>query len=75
MTKLNFFFGGGGGGGGGGRIPQKHWSSTLLSNAYEPTSFKHGMILDITELYSLIPAGMTLTITQGHRAMRKLEHG
>ena len=39
----------------------------------EPTCFKLSMVLDTTELYSLIPVLMTLMFTQGHRVMGKLE--
>ena len=40
---------------------------------YEPVSFKLGMIIDITELYNLIPVWMTLIFTQGHRVAGKRE--
>ena len=39
----------------------------------QPMCFKHGMMLNTTNLYSLIPAWMTLMFTLGRRVTRKLE--
>ena len=42
-------------------------------DAYEPFTFKLGMMVDMTDLYILISVWMSLTFTQGHRLMRTLE--
>ena len=44
----------------------------LRSDAYEPISFKQGMMLEMTKLFVLIPVWITLTLPQGHRIMTKL---
>ena len=46
----------------------------LCFDAYEPISFKLGMMIDMTSLYCLIPVWIILTLIQGHWLMRKVEH-
>ena len=43
------------------------------SDAYEPITFKLGMMIDRTKLYILIPVSMTLTIILSHMVTRKLQ--
>ena len=47
---------------------------SLRLDAYEGLSFELFMMLDMTKLDILILVGMTLTLTQGHRLARKLQH-
>ena len=45
----------------------------MCQDTCEPISFELGMMLNTTDLYSLIPVWMTLMVTQGHRVAGKLE--
>ena len=45
----------------------------LCLDASELICFKLGMMIDMTKLPILIPVWSTLTLTQGHRVVRKLE--
>ena len=46
---------------------------SMRSSAYEPISFKLGMMINMTKLYDYIPVGMTLIVTQYYRLTRQLE--
>ena len=39
----------------------------------ESISFRFGLMIDTTEVHSLIPVWTTVAFTQGHRVMKKLE--
>ena len=45
----------------------------LCLDTCKPIYFKLGVMLDTSNLYSLIPASVTLVFTQGHGATGKLE--
>ena len=45
----------------------------MCQNTYEPVCFKLCMVLNTTELHSLIAVGMTEMLTQGHRVTGKVE--
>ena len=45
----------------------------ICQDTCQSVFFKLGMMLNMTNVYSLIPVWMTLMFTQGHRAMLKLE--
>ena len=45
----------------------------LRPDAREPLCFKLGMMLDMNRLYSMIPIWITLTSSQSHRVIGKLE--
>ena len=47
--------------------------SVLCQDTCEPICFKLSIMLDMTQLYSLISVWMILMFTQGHRVMGKLE--
>ena len=40
------------------------WKTCWHLDTYWPTSFKHGMVMNMTEHYILIPLWMTLTFIQ-----------
>ena len=45
----------------------------LHSEAYQPISFKLGLMIDTSKLDILIPVYMTLTFNEGHRVIKNLE--
>ena len=48
------------------------FSIGLCSDAYEPISFKLGMMIDAAKLYFLKSVWMILSVSQGHRVTRNL---
>ena len=49
---------------------EKHFNVGLHLTVYEPVSCKLDMIVDFTELYSLVPVLITMTFIQGHSCMK-----